>query len=151
MDRFLKDYIQFMECFDKKIAILSPPQRTASRENTIGQMEAVAQFSYSHRYKKRGKFVWGFLGKFQPPKFSLYFGLSKTVIFFLFVEFSFDKNWKGNLGGAPWFFIQPKVQTNNIQTILGCRSTLKNRFWKHPAVQLSCNSPIYILSPKYIF
>ena len=64
VDSFLKDYIRFIESFDKKNYYLSPPQRTAPCENSIGQMETVAQFSYSHRYKKRGKSVVGFLGKF---------------------------------------------------------------------------------------
>ena len=37
--------------------ILSPPQRSESYENRIGQIEAMIRFSDSHRYKKRGKIV----------------------------------------------------------------------------------------------
>ena len=123
MDRFLKDYIQFTECFDKKNAILSPPQRTVSCENSIGQMEAVAQFSYSHRYKKRGKFVCRLPKVYKPSKFSLYFGLSKTVIF---------------------SFLLNLILTKTEKEFWGCRSTLKNRFWKQPVVQVSCNWPIHV-------
>ena len=72
-------------------------------------MGAVAQFSYSHGYKKRGKFVYRLPKVYKPSEFSLYFGQSKTVIFFFFVEFNFDKNRKGIIGGAPWFFIQAKI------------------------------------------
>ena len=73
-------------------------------------MEAVAQFSYGHRYKKRGKFVIGFLGNFKSSNFSLYFGLSKTVIFFFFAEFNFDQKLKRNFRGASWFFIHQRYK-----------------------------------------
>ena len=78
----------------KKIAILSPPQRTASCENRIGQMEAVAQFSYSHRYKKRGKFVHRLPKYNKPSKFSLNFELSKTVIFSFLLNLILTKTEK---------------------------------------------------------
>ena len=97
---------------------MSPPQRTASCENSIGQMEAVAQFSYSHRYKKRGKFVSSLPNVYKPSKFSLYFGLSKTVIFFFFVEFNFDKNWKGIFGGRLGFSYSKRYKL-----------TIFNSFW----------------------
>ena len=81
VDRFLKDYIQFMESLDKKITILSPPQRTGPCENSIGQMETVAQFSYSHRYKKRGKLVGGFQIYLNHPNSPFTLGYQKQSFF----------------------------------------------------------------------
>ena len=109
---FLNDYIQFTECFDKKITILSPPQRTVSCENSICPMEAVAQFSYSHRYKKRAKFFGGFQIYLNHPNSPFTLSYQKQSFFPFFVEFNFDKNCIGIWGGAFSFFIQPKVWTN---------------------------------------
>ena len=89
-----------MECFDKKNTILSSPQRTASCENSIGQMEAIAQFSYSHRYKKRGKLVGGFHIYLNHPNSPFTLGYQKQSFFSLLLNLFLTKTEGELLGGA---------------------------------------------------
>ena len=110
----------------KKITILSPPQRNTSCENIISQMEAVAQFSYSYRYKKRGKIYVGSLSNLNPPNSPFTLGYRKQSFFSFLLnliltktekEFSYIRRykltlfnsfravkllWKIAFGNSPW-------------------------------------------------
>ena len=89
-----------MECFDFKISISSPPKQTASCDNNIGQMEAVAQFSNSHRYKKGVKFAVGFLSHLNPPNSPFTLGYQKQSFFSFLLNLILTKTEKEFLEGA---------------------------------------------------
>ena len=65
--------------------ILSSPQQTSSCVSSIGQLVAVTQFSYSHRYKKREKLFGGLQLYLNFPNSSFILGYQKQSFFLLWL------------------------------------------------------------------